>query len=302
MGRTLSKLLFFGFIIAVLGGTVWWANSLILVRQVQVVTAQSGSLQVPLMVQAWVANSEQVVTSPAAGQLQKLVPDGERVRIGTLIAKVVDPSLNTVNDELTAPSSGLVSYNVDGLEGVFTPKNITQWDPAKFTGLMPKVTTSGTVQSGQGVFKIVDNLSPTYLLFTLPKSQPTLKNKDWVMLEMDGQKVYGRVAKLEPTTQGTNIVVGLSEFLNQSLGRRTVQIGWLDMNPPQGEIIPTSAIKKEQGQQGVFVVNDGVVAWHPVQILNQGPDKVCVKGLNPGDAVIATPDYVHVGEVLPANS
>lgn len=295
--RVFFRVLLIAIVIAALGTGFLWAKNLILARQVQVIAAMEGSLDVALETEAWLVNTETVITSGMEGKLEKTVQEGERVRKGSIVARVNSQVRGTKVD-LTGPISGVVSYNVDGLEGVLTPKNLIEWDLEKFEGLKPASPAGELVQGGQGVFKLVDNLLPTYVLFKLPKQGVALALGEKVNLALGEQKLSGKVIKISKQGPEAGLAVALSSFLPQSLGQRQIKIGWLDKNPVKGVIIPAPALQQRQGNTGVFVLRDGVVTWQGVEVLAQSPDKICVKGLKAGEALITTPGYVREGQVI----
>ncbi len=293
--RTLFRLGGAALLLVIAGGGILWAQHVILSRQVQVVTAQEGSLANPQEVEALVVNSEQVVTAPETGKIDKVIVEGDRAAKGSVIARIL---YQGGKPNLTTPSSGLISYRVDGLEGVLTPMNLMEWDISKFKDLKPSSPPGDTVQSGQAVFKVVDNLSPTYLLFNLPPDGVMLSSGDSTIVELGGQKYNGKVVKISQAGPDGGVAVALDTFLPQSLGQRNIKVSLLDKKPAKGEVIPVAAVLERQGGKGVFQVKDGVVSWQPVQVLAQVGDKVCVSGLKNGDAVITTPDYVKDGQVI----
>ncbi len=293
--RTLFRLAVAALLLAIAGGGILWAQHIIISRQVQVVTAQEGSLAVPREVDALVVNSETVVTTAAAGKIDKVIVEGDRAAKGSLIARILSQGTSL---SLANPGSGLISYRVDGLEGVLTPKNLLEWDMAKFKDLKPSPPPGDTVQSGQAVFKVVDNLLPTYLVFNQPQDGVVLAVGDSVAVELGGQKYNAKVVKIGKTGPADGVAAALNTFLPQSLGKRYLKVSLLDKKPAKGEVIPVSALLERQGGKGVFRVKDGVVSWQPVQVLAQSGDKVCVSGLKNGDAVITTPAYVKDGQVV----
>jgi len=291
------RIVLLGIIVLALGTGLVWTKNQILAGQVRVVTAQEGSLEVPLETEALIANTETVVTAGSTGKVEKLALEGERIRKGGVVCRVSSQT-SGLKFDLNAPISGAVSYNVDGLEGILTPKNVTEWDLAKFKELKPSPPPGELVQGGQGVFKLVDNLLPTYLIFQVPKKGLVISAGDKVNLGIGEQRLSAKAVKISKLGPEDGVVVALPSFLTQALGKRTIKISWLDKSPDKGIWVPTASLQERQGSKGVFVLKDGVVTWQTVEILAQFQDKTCLKGLANGAAVIITPAYVKEGQVL----
>lgn len=185
----------------------WWGftsikNSLVS-SMVDVEATVQGTLELRQSVQAVVVRDEQLVVSPVTGKVKRIVPEGERVRKGALLAYVTETTIETGNGvrdvPVYSPATGIVSYYVDNLEGLATPANLDKLGGQKLykavetqTGSQAATQTAtqssvqklaqtaaqtinlaGTqsgqtdatgLQSGQPLCKIVNNLKPTYLL------------------------------------------------------------------------------------------------------------------------------------------
>jgi putative membrane fusion protein len=283
-------------IIAALAGGVFWGKGLVLSRQVQFVSSQEGTLETPVEVDALVANTEHVVTTSTAGKLDKYLSQGDRVRKGSAVAKIIAQNSGG-KIELSSPISGLVNYNIDGQEGIVTVTNLLEWDLDKFAGINVPPASVETFQSGQAVFKITDNLIPTYLFFKVPQAEVKLTQGDSIALQIDQQRVSGKIVRLNKQGPQGGVVVALNSFLSQSLGKRNLKLNWLD-KPVKGQIVPIAALIDREGVRGVYIIKNGVVGWQPVKVNAQSNDKLCIDGLKNSTRVITTPGYVHEGQIL----
>ena len=300
--RVLRRLAFFAIVILALGAGGYWLKDLIVLSKVVVVAPEPGVLEVPQEFEGLVSNSEQVVTSSVGGKVDKVAPEGERLRVGALVARVVSQGMDgqgkVVKVDFTCPKSGLVSYNVDGMEGLLTPKNVVELDLAKFLTMPLGQVAGENIQSGQGVFKIVDNLIPTSILFKHPEQGVKLAVGDKVSLVLGEQKLSGKVTRISSQGPSEGVVVSLNSFLPGSLGKRTLKLGWLDREPAKGQLIPLEGVLERKGEKGVFVLKDGIVSWQGVTLLAQSSTIACVDGLKPGDVVVANPSYVREGQTV----
>ncbi len=291
------RLLFLILILTAITGGAIWVKDLVLGRQVQFVFTQEGTLESPVEVDALVANTEQVVTTLTAGGLDKFLVQGDRVRRGVPVARIVAQNSGGKVD-LISPQAGLVNYYIDGQEGLVTAKNFLEWDLDKFQSIKANPAAAESFQSGQAVFKITDNLTPTYLFFRLPEHGLNLSPGESVVLLVEGQKVNGRLVRISPKGPEGGMVVALNSFLPQSLGKRRLKLGWLDKKPVKGQIVPVATLVDKQGIKGVYIVKDGVVTWQRVNILSRSGDTLCIEGIKTSTPVITTPGYVKEGQIL----
>lgn len=123
----------------------------------------------PVGCELLVVRREILINSPAAGRLEFLVADGERVPAGQPLARIW-PLLGEGGEVLTvsAPRPGVVSFAVDGLETVLTPETWSALRPEGLRSLAGKgnlrVEPGKLAAQGEPLFKLVDNLEPILLV------------------------------------------------------------------------------------------------------------------------------------------
>lgn len=111
--------------------------------------------------------------SPAAGRLELLVREGERVAAGQPVVRIW-PILGAAGapETLTAPSPGVVCLTVDGLESVLTPETWAALRPEGLAALSPvpgkRADEGKRVDQGEPLLKLVDNLGPLLLIGSWP--------------------------------------------------------------------------------------------------------------------------------------
>ncbi|HWJ03733.1 MAG TPA: HlyD family efflux transporter periplasmic adaptor subunit, partial [Verrucomicrobiae bacterium] len=154
-----------------------------------------------------------------------------------------------------------------------------------------------------GVFKVVDNLLPTYFLFKLPKPGVTFNQGDKLVLVLGELRISTKVVKWEKQGPQEGVLVNANSFVQASLGKRKIGAAWVD-KAATGFIIPAEAVMERQGKKGIFIVRDGIVKWQEVKLLAQYKAQACVKDpedskvLKAGDSVVANPSYAKEGQII----
>jgi len=136
-------------------------------------SSNPGAAAAPVACELLVVRREILIVSPAAGRLELLVAEGERVPAGQPLARIW-PILGPGEDPLTvrAAQAGVVVLNVDGLESLLTPETSSALRPegllALPTGGSRRVEPGGLVAQGEPLLKIVDSLEPLLLVGRWP--------------------------------------------------------------------------------------------------------------------------------------
>lgn len=268
---------------------------------------REGILQVEIPARGLLVRQDQVVTSPRTGQLKVVATEGERVRVGQVVAQVVVPSLTNSTGEsvinITAPGAGLISYHLDGLEGVFTPANIRELDLTKLDTIKaePRQFRAGSqVEAGKPVCKIVNNLEPLFIAAELREGK--LPDKVEKMLTVSfgpEQKDSYQVAISEKKFRGRDNQV----LLNSSIYDRNLiaarQIDFKIISERyEGYIIPAAAIVRKESKEGIFTVYKERIKWKSVTVRGRVGDKVAISGITPDVKVIMSPEYVKEGTLF----
>lgn len=300
----------------ILSSVLWWGliavkNSLVS-GIVDVESTVQGTLEDIRTVQAILVRDEQLIVSPVAGQVKRVVLEGERVRKGALLAYVTEKTIETgsgVRDvPVYSPATGVVSYYVDNLGGLATPANLDNLGgqkvyktveaqtvaqssiqnpaqtEAKSTNqagtLAGQVVTTG-LQRGQPLCKIVNNLQPTYLLVdnTAGKVSAEVYQKERYVYGNLGNNQQEEISfRLQPTSRSDLLVLSSNAFAPEFIQKRKIQLN-LICSHFKGYIIPRGAIVSKNGQTGIFIVYKEVASWQPVRILGEAKDKIAVEAV-----------------------
>ncbi len=145
---------------------------------------------------------ETIVYAPCQGQINVLLPEGERVARGQAAASLAAAATDLVDDEkvlpLPAEASGLVSYHFDGWEGAVTPDNLDYISVSDIVGSEQKNTVVDNLSfcpKGQAVYKTLNNQKPPLLMFAVPceswAQEPELGSS--LPLKVNGENTVGKL-------------------------------------------------------------------------------------------------------------
>ncbi|MFZ5639204.1 MAG: HlyD family efflux transporter periplasmic adaptor subunit [Bacillota bacterium] len=284
-----------------------YTRDIVMSRLLRVEEARYGVIEDVLPVEGTLIRNEKVLPAPKTGRLKILIPEGERVRVGAVVAQVAAPAMDSQKGEtlfnITAPVTGIVSYQTDGLEGVYTPLNLQVLPVSRLRGteIKPNKLTEGMqVEEGKPVAKIVNNLEPVNILGVIPKEKVPFDMLETgkrvkVRFEKDqAAPVYLSVA--DSSFQGKENLyrLVLNNYSDSFINPRTVSFE-LVTKRFEGFIVPADALVAKEDKLGVYIIYKEAVKWKNVQVIGQINDKVAVGGLEPGVSVVQNPQYAREG-------
>jgi len=247
------------------------------------------SIEVALDADALVVRDEQVYTAPVAGQARRLVPDGQRVRVGSPVVELMQDAGATTT--VSAQTSGMLSFQVDGLETVLVPIQAAGWKPAWFKALSapsPRRLADGRVESGGALFKIVDNVAQSLILVADERSLPAVQAGSELQVRFAGRgdSVEATLARLE--RQGTDVLLHVNpQRLPAELGgvrRARITLVFFTYT---GKVVPRSAIDVRDGQQGVWVLEGKETVFTPARVVGGNALEVVLQtALPPGTPIL----------------
>lgn len=248
---------------------------------VETVELVDGKVEATVTADAWVVRREQVYTAPAAGRVQRLVAEGSRVRVGEKVAELI-PVGKGRKTEVTAKLSGLLVYQVDGLEARLSPDQSDTWSPSWLHSLnapVPHATVQGQVAAGDPLFKVVDNLSQG-LLVAIPEAEAVaLPEGTKVRLRLQGQDestMTVRVARKKSEGEQRLLYLTAPAFPNTLSGLRQVQVT-LIRGSYSGKVLPRSAIDVRGGLQGIWALDGIELRFYPVKVVGGNATHVALE-------------------------
>lgn len=165
--------------------------------------------------------------------------------------------------------SGIVSYEIDGLEEVFSTNNLLNYTSKDYKKISPnekKVEDGSDLEAGDPVYKIVDNLE--WYMMVKVNDKKELKNLE------EGNNVYVTINDIDKKVQGKIIkkdksflLLEFNSFFHDYYNKRYVNVN-LIKNSHEGLKIPSKVVTNKEGIDGVYVKDiSGIIRFRPVKIL-----------------------------------
>ncbi|SHH63809.1 HlyD family efflux transporter periplasmic adaptor subunit [Desulfosporosinus lacus] len=285
---------FWGILFIVLaGGIVWCYRSTLIAGRIKFAVAETGTIRHERSVAATFANQELTVLTPLSGKVQYIGEDGQRLRRGETVA-VVQPEgaapgtmENAQNQTITAAMGGLFFRQSDGLESVLTSENLISMDLNKLLTQTSSLKTSeATVQKGEVLGKIVNNLIPTMAFLETPNIDELTVGKT-MRVTAGNQTISAKV--LRKSDQPKGVIVQFPHYIDGTAAQRRQEVSWIYRPPTNGVLIPKSALWTQGEELGVFLWSEGVVQFKKVKVLDEDDKMACIMDLPNGIPVVITP-------------
>jgi putative membrane fusion protein len=304
-GRTGEKLTYFllAAVIIVFGiqALYSFARDALTARFVRTVVVENGVLETLQPVAGVIVREERVVAAPSTGKLEWLVDEGERLAIGTPVARIKtgENSWQTVHTS----ASGVIIMQLDGLEGVLQPRSLTKINVPLIQKLplQPSRLSAGEeVTQGSLLFKIVDNFTWYYAVELSVGEYAGLSEQSSVTLRFSfapDQDATGQPVVVE---EGEDKVILIFEMKDDVDGCFTERLASADVITKRtlGIVLPASALIERGDETGVYILDKSVVRYRPVDVMDAWQGEAVVSGLRIGFPVITNPSLVREGQRL----
>lgn len=282
-----------------------FVHDMAVVRLARVEQVRAGVIQKTVPAAGILVRSEKLIPAPRSGKLKVLAAEGERVRVGQAVARVLVPSLDSNSGEavfdVTTPYSGLVSYHLDNLEEVCTPDGIRELDLEKIETIKSEpqqVMPGNRVEAGKPVLKIVNNLEPLTVIATAPAGQMPKKGGNQSILLVLGQNERDlcRGTILERNFRGNpdQLLIEIKDYDPGLIVGRRIDFK-IVTERYEGYVVPLSAIVRKDGQTGIYTVYKERVRWQQVEVEGTSAGEAVISGVTPDLKVILKPEYVEEG-------
>jgi putative membrane fusion protein len=214
---------------------------------------------------------------------------------------------------------GIVSYEVDGYENVYLPKEFENYTYEKLTVNDMKdkdENKSLDVSSGQPIFKIINNFEWYMAIKTEDITDIKLYEAGQTMLiELDnGTELKGKIIAINITGDKAVIVLKLNTYIHQDYNLRFPLLNIVHYKK-EGLKIPTKVIIEKDGKKGVLIKDiNGIVVFKQISVLGEEDEySIIDKGNNNGyieengksyktvtlyDEIFVDPLAVSEGEIL----
>ena len=286
---------FWGILFIVLsGGILCFYRSSLTPGAIKFSVAQTGTINHERKVAATFANEEISISAPFSGKVQFVGDDGQRFRRGEAVATLqpegAAPGTKqeyAMNQTILAAIGGLFFRQSDGLESIMTSENLNSMDLDKLLAQTVNVKTAGaTVQAGEVVGKMVNNLIPTQAFIELPSIDGLVVGKT-LRLTAGNQTISAKILRKADKPRG--VVVQFPHYVDGSAAQRRQDVTWIYLPSTSGILVPRSALWTQGEELGVFLWSEGVVHFRKVKILDQDDSQVCIENLPSGIPVVITP-------------
>lgn len=184
------------------------------------------------------------------------------------------------NIDFNAPVSGLLTYNMDGLEKMLTIENLYNIDYEKLisTGMSERNLSGDRLNAGGFAFKMVDS-SLWYLVCLVDKEKMDLfdKNKG-VIVSIGGENLNGTITDVfeNPQNKGC-VLIKLNEFYKDFYKVRFVDAKIIRENFQGLKIFKDSLVTKDS-ITGVYIKDiNNKPAFMPVKVLGNDESFAIVK-------------------------
>lgn len=267
---------------------------------------KQGVIQTTIPIKGLLMRNEEVVTAPRSGKLKIIVSEGERVRVGQVVAQVLAASLDNPSGEkaynIVAPKSGLISYHVDGLEKVYSPDNIKELDLNKVNSVKPETrqfSPGSSIEEGKPVAKIVNNLDPIYIEGDLGQNtfivEKDKHERYLVYFGQDTKDLYrSEVEDKNFRGKKGQILLSIEDYNADLIKDRQIDLNLITARY-EGCYVPKDCLVRKDGQDGIYTVYKERVKWKKVSINGEADGKVIISGVTPDLRVILNPQFVKEG-------
>ncbi len=257
----------------------------------------------------FISPHESLLKTDVSGRVSNEVKPMERVAKNHAVFTVAyqtDDGKKNKSKPYYAPTSGIVSYQIDGYENKNKIKDIQRLDLRHIyeetMSEKNKHQKNKNVDEGVAYAKLIDNLKPVSLYMPYNKKQ----NK---IFKEIGDDCKVRFPELNESTVGTvkEIIDGKdgSAFCRIELG--PVSDAFLMNRVVQTEIykvekatldLPKDVLVYQNGDAGVYIVENRLVQWKKVKIVHESIESVSCEILPKGTIVVLTPHRVSQGDIV----
>lgn len=318
-GKSFWRLLLIVIVIGYFGYLTFnYLEQRIITQMIKVKPLEISTINDTVEINGILIKDEVIINSPYQGKVKFNIQEGDRVRAGAIVASVTAVDINNKNGQTTyninAPTPGVISFHLDGLENIYTKANVNNILMQKLAHNDSKplsIKNDDMVESGRPIFKIVNNLSRNIIYFQVPlKDIPTdfLKKGhriELMFVEKDVAAMYFEIDDIKQINQDLSVVVSNNSFTPQFLDQRDVNIKIVRNTYSDKLVVSLKSLVKKNDQNGLFIQYKEAVKWVPVEVLGIVKDKVAIKGLNnylpqviEGTPYIVNPEITKNGQVL----
>lgn len=197
--------------------------------------------------------------------------------------------------------SGLVSYEIDGYENIFLPRDFENYT---FDNLNIDENAKNEIQNrisvGAPVFKVIDNFE-WYLAMkiTNTKNIEGYKIGQAVSVEIDDKEIRGNIVAINTTYNKAVVVIKFSDYLHELYNIRFTDAKIIKERIESYKI-PVNTIFDFESKKGVYIKEiNGIVKFKPVNVIDIIGDYAYIeKSISLYDEIFIDPTTVENGQIL----
>ena len=211
-----------------------------------------GNLKVTDETTGFLVRNEAVLSANQSGSISYYVEEGLKTRKDTKVLDIY-PSSGTP-EGYACPSTGVVSYFIDGYEAYFTSENISNLEFSKLQemDISPENTNRSKTERNEPLYKLI--LDDVWYIVVLVSENNvdkyTLNSK--VTVEFGDGNVDGYTTALIQKPEGWLAIVTTDKYYKNFANIRQASITVITEDY-QGLIVPNTSISEENRQPGVYV-------------------------------------------------
>lgn len=227
-----------------------------------------------------------------------------QARISTLQAELETLEAQSAGDTsaILAGKAGTFSAAVDGYESVLTPERLMEMTVAEFESVQPDETDANAIG------RLVTSATWYYACVVPASELSGVEEGDRATLTFARdyyQPVTMRVARLGGNEAGFRLLVLSSDRALQNVTLLRQQSAEIVFTSYSGLRVPKSAVRVENGQTGVYILEGTLAKWKPITILHDTGESYVVtldtsstNNLWPGDELIINAKNLYDGKVV----
>lgn len=171
--------------------------------------------------------------------------------------------------------AGIISYEIDGLEEVFSANNVLNYSSKDFKEIdldVKKTENGANLKVGEPVYKIIDNLE-WYIMIRVEDKKELDRleegNSIYVTIDDMNEKVQAEVIKVDKSKDKPIVMVKCDTYFHNYYNKRYVKVD-LIKNSYNGLKLPAKVVTNKDGIDGVYVKDiSGIIRFRPVKILGK---------------------------------
>jgi len=195
----------------------------------------------------------------------------------------ITQSNNVINGEtiqLFSPSSGIITFNVDQYEEIFTVGNIynIDFDSIAHNSFEIENIKTNRITFGDRIYKVVDNSNWYAVTMIEQEDVHYYDENQMVKVKIGDKTVDGEISSIFPLNNKIVIAIKINDAVKDFYKERILEIGLLQDNY-KGLKVYKSSIVKYNDIEGVFTINNlDKAEFKPVQVIAYDEEFAVIKG------------------------